>query len=112
MSGTGSRVFPSGPQSVTARNGRAVRGREGDAFMQDTAKVGDRSTSPPANGVREALRFALGDCSPDCPALHAEAYRLARELNHARWAHVIDALNAAPDGGLCVVGAGADGIDK
>jgi hypothetical protein len=80
--------------------------------MHDIATAGDRSASPSADSARDALRIALDGSSSDSPALHFEAYRLARELTHVRWAHVFDALNAAPNGAVCVVGAGADGIEQ
>ena len=82
--------------------------------MQDIVIEGDRSGHTPAkrSSAREALSLALDGSAPDNAALHFEAYRLARQLNYARWAHVIDALNAAPDGAVCVVGDGADGIGQ
>jgi hypothetical protein len=80
--------------------------------MQDIASVGDPSYQTPADTARDALSIALDGSPPGSAALHFEAYRLARELNHARWSHVFDALDAAPGGALCVVGDGADGVDQ
>jgi hypothetical protein len=80
--------------------------------MRNIATAGERATDPPADSARGALRLALDGVSPDSAAQHFEAYRLARTLNDTRWGHVLDALNAAPDGALSVVGDSADGVGQ
>jgi hypothetical protein len=91
-----------------------LRGREGDACMTQPELMvsGDRADGTLAEVARAALRLALDGCEPPSTASHAEAYRLARRLNTPRWGHVLEALSAAPDGAICVVGAGADGIGQ